>query len=422
MIFRCLLCYSRAVTNFHVRRETPSWQLRTVAAIGLMLAAGLVRADAGDTLNFFAGATVRQEDNLFRLPSDIDPLLFVGKPTRSDQVRVTYFGAQLDKSYSQQQFHLDATSSNYRYQTFDKLNFEAFDYRASWKWHLTPRLSGNVSLDHKQTQTSFADNRNFGGNNTRTTENRRVDADWWLHGSWHLTGGVSQYQYRNTQAFTAEDSLRQRSADAGVRYVAESGSSLTLLTRKSRGEYKDRLLSAPSLLDTGYKQVDTELQMSWILSGKSTINGRLTHLERKHEHFVQRDFQGTAGRLDYTLTPTGKLQLKLSAARDIASWQTTTESYYVNKSLAFAPVWQISGKTALRLNLECSQRDFLGGAVVPPPVARQDRVRTAQLSLDWSPVRNLSLSASVQRDQRSSNNANLGYRANAVSIAAQLSF
>ena len=387
-----------------------------------MLTVGLVRADAGDPLNFIAGGVVRSEDNLFRLPSNFDPQQVLGKPTKSDQVQVTYAGIKLDKSYSQQRFQVDATASNYRYRTFNQLNFDAFDYRALWMWHLTQRFGGNLSVDHKETQSSFSDTRNFTRSSTVTTENRRFDADWWLHGNWHLTGGVAQYSWRNSQTFRAEDSIRQRSADAGVRYVANSGSSLALLSRQATGTYDERQLNAPQLLDTGFTQVETELRMSWVLSGKSTLDGRVTRLERKHRHFVQRDFGGTAGRLDYTLTPTGKLQLKLSAARDIASYQEANHSYYVNDSLAFAPVWQISDKVALRLNLQRSQRNFLGGATLASPVARRDQVRSVQLSLDWSPMRFLLLTFSLQHDQRSSNEANFGYEANAASIAAQVSF
>jgi exopolysaccharide biosynthesis operon protein EpsL len=397
-------------------------QLLTLAAILPLLAPVLVRADAGDTLNFSVGATLRHEDNLFRLSENRDPLATLGKPTKADDIRVTYFGVQLDKSYSLQQFHLDAAVSDYRYQTFQSLNFQARDYSALWKWHLTQRFSGNLSLDRKQTQANFADYTNYAGNNTRTTENRRFDINARLDGSWYLTGGVAQSEYRITQAFTAEDSSRQRSVDAGVRYLAESGSSITLLSRQIRGEYPDRVLNPASLLDTDFRQTDTELRMEWIASGKSALKGRLTHLDRKHENFAERDFQGTAGRIDYIMTPTGKLQLKLSAARDIASWQDANSSYYVNDSIAFAPVWQISSKTDLRFNLERSQRDYMGGAITALPVARQDQVRTAQLSLDWAPARAIALTASVQRDQRSSNVANLDYKANAVSITAQFSF
>ena len=387
-----------------------------------MLAVGLAKADAGDTLNVFVGATATYDDNVFRLPESANPRLALGKPTKSDQLEVTYAGIRLDKSYSQQRVQVDATVSNYRYQTFNQLNFDALDYRVLWMWHLTQRFSGHLSADSKQTQSNIAETRNYTSSSTVTTQNRRFDADWWLHGNWHLTGGVAQYSWRNSKTFRAEDSVLRRSADAGVRYVEASGSSLELLTRQARGTYDERQLNVPQLLDTGFTQTETELRMSWILSGKSTLSGRVTRLQRKHQHFVQRDFGGTAGRLDYTLMPAGKLQLKLSAARDIASYQTANHSYYVNESFAFTPVWQISDKVALRLNLESSQRDFLGGAALALPVARRDHGRSVQLSLDWSPLRFLQLTFSLQHDERSSNDANLGFEANAASVTAQISF
>lgn len=422
---RRLLCYSRAVKNASVNRENHSRRLRTLVVAGLALAAGHAAADAGDTLNFVAGTTVRNDDNLFRLPAgltDAQLQVLIGRPSKTEQVRVGYLGLQLDKAYSQQKFHFDATATTYRYKNFSRLNFDAFDYSGYWNWHVTQHLSGKLSVDHKQTQANFASSTNYSGNNTTTTENRRFDADWWVLGGWHLVGAASQYKQRNSQINTADDSFVQNSGETGVRYIAASGSSLTLLARKARGEYAERPLNALALLDTGYRQTDTELAAVWLISGKSRLNGRLTHLERKHDNFAQRDYGGTAGKFDYVLTPTGKVQLSLSAARSIGSYQENAHSYYVNDSLSFVPVWQIGAKTALRLNLEHSRRDYLGGAVVPPATGRQDRTRTAQLSLDWSPLRALTLTGSLQRDSRTSNQANLDFEASAASITAQISF
>ena len=186
-----MLCYSRRVKNSRANREKPSRRLRALAAAALLLAAGQARADAGDTLNFVAGTTVRHEDNLFRLPASLTPAELqtrIGQPSKSEQVRVGYLGIRLDKGYSQQQFHLDVTATTYRYKNFSRLNFDALDYAGSWKWYLTPHLSGRLSADHKQTQANFASTTNFSGNNTTTTESRRFEADWWALGGWHLLG------------------------------------------------------------------------------------------------------------------------------------------------------------------------------------------------------------------------------------------
>ncbi|MRR49936.1 MAG: putative exosortase B-associated extracellular polysaccharide biosynthesis transporter EpsL [Rhodocyclaceae bacterium] len=378
-------------------------------------------ADAEDTLNFLAGATYRQEDNLYRLPSGMAPLPVLGKDTKADQVRISYVGIKFDRTYSLQRFQLDATATNYRYHTFGRLNFDAHDLSGKWLWRITPKFSGSISVERQQTQINLADNRNFAGAGTRTIENRRFNADWWVHGSWHFLGGASEYLQRNSQSFVAEDSFRYRAKEGGVRYVAESGSSVTLLKRNGHGEYLDRTLNAASLLDIGFDQSETELNLVWLLSGKSTLNGRLTRVDRKHEHFASRDYHGTTGKIDYTWLPTGKLKINVAATRDIASYQELGNSYYINTSLVFSPVWQMSGKVSLRARLEKAQRDFYG-PVVPVTFTRHDQTRSALIGLDWTATRAFSLGASLQHDTRSSNNANLEYKANTASVTAQLIF
>jgi exopolysaccharide biosynthesis operon protein EpsL len=388
----------------------------------LLLGAGLAWADADDPVNLVTGATIQKDDNLFRLPVSADPQVVLGRQTRAEQLGIGYVGIRFDKRYAQQQFQFDATVTDYRYRTFSYLSYQARDFRAAWLWHLTSRLGGSFSTDRTQTQANFADNRNFSGSNTRSNENRRLNADWTITGSWHLTGGAAESRQLNSQTFTAEDAFTESSANTGVRYVAESGSTLALVARQARGEYQSRVLNIPAALDTGYGQKDLELSMAWRITGKSTINGRLTHLERKHNNLAQRDYKGNAGQIDYLWLPTGKLQIGLAAARSLSSFQTTASSYYVNDSLTLTPVWRIDSQISLRGRFERSQRDYQGPLAGVTTPARLDQSRNAQISLDWVPQRALTLSASLQRDQRTSNEANLDYDANIASVSAQLMF
>jgi hypothetical protein len=120
-------------------------------------ATSLAWADAQDTLNFSVGAGVRFEDNLFGLSDDTNTLAALGKSQRSDQIYTTNAGIQLDKSYAQQQFHLDASVLDNRYKTYSNLDYTAFNYRAAWLWHLSPYISGTLSADQQQVLNSFAD-------------------------------------------------------------------------------------------------------------------------------------------------------------------------------------------------------------------------------------------------------------------------
>ena len=416
-------------------RSTRVATARLSALLGLLGLLGMAlgtaaRADAEDPFNVLVGASLTHDDNLFRLASSTDPQLVLGQSSQSDWITTASLGLRIDKPWSLQRLQLDATATHYRYRNFSYLNFDGFDYRAAWLWELTPRLTGRLTADREESLNSYSDYRSsYTVRNTRTSENRHFDADWWLHGSWHVLGGVAEYQQRNGQLYAADSGYRLLSAEAGGKYVAESGSSVSLLGRNGRGDYLDRNVGPTSLYDNRFDQHEAEVRAIWLVSGKSTLDSRIAHVERKYEHLGNLDYSGTTGRLDYRWTPTGKLQVAVVAARDISSYQEYipgiyNSSYYVADSLSIAPIWAVGAKTSLRLKYDQSQRNF-HGELSPGSAATQqrtDKPRTLLLGLDWAPTRTLSLSGSLQWDRRSSSITGLDYNEASAAFTAQLVF
>lgn len=388
------------------------------AGAGLLALAGGARADADDTLSWLAGMLVRHEDNLFRLPAGADAVALLGKDTRADDVTVASVGFRLDKKFAQQRVELESTFNLYRYRNFRHLDFDGKEYRGAWRWHLTPRVSGNLTADGRQLQSNFADNRTYSGVNTRTVRNLRLDVDWQLLGGWYLTGGAAENRSLNSQAFRAEDSSRYRPIALGAKYVAESGTTVTATRRDGSGRFPGRELDAVTLLDTGFRQAESELLLHWPLSGRSTLDGRLAHVSRRHDNFAERDYAGNTGSLGYGWLPTGKLRISAEARRDLGSYQDTYASYQVYDSLVLAPAWQLDAKTVLRGRLEGGRRDYRGG-VVAGAANRDDRARAAELTLEWTPLRTLLVSATVKQERRASSFDGLDFRANSASLLFQ---
>jgi exopolysaccharide biosynthesis operon protein EpsL len=362
--------------------------------------------DELDTLTLVFSTSLSRDANVFRRPDSSPPP--TGFSNRSDLIGVVAAGVHIDKPYGQQRFQLEATGTYTRYNTFSFLDFGTFEYRGAWLWQLTPRLGGVLSAERKQSLVPFADFQGF-ERNLSTTDSRDFHLDGWVFGGWHLLAGASQSESRTDVQFQADGSSRITAGEAGVRYVAGSGSALTVTRRSGHGDYLDRAVNAATYIDNGYRQDETELSAAWYLSGKSTLNARLTYIERSHEHFSQRNFSGTLGQLDYTWTPTGKLRLAFSAKRDIGSWwdqgsATASSSYRVTDSLAFAPAWQVDAKVAVRARFEHARIDYRGPVGADFRPARGDTLRGAQVAVDWFPMRYLSVSFSVERDSRASNN------------------
>jgi exopolysaccharide biosynthesis operon protein EpsL len=380
-------------------------------------------ADEQDALNFSAGAAVMFDDNLFRLPDS----------EKSDRILTTNAGIKIDKPYALQRFQVDVNVVDNRYDSYSYLDYTAFNYRAAWLWQLTPNIKGTLSADQKQVLNSFADFLGFNNQLTRTrniqtNENRIFDVDALIGGGWHLLGGVSELRSRNSVTFDAVGDFVQAGANIGIKYVAPSENSIALVQRAFNGDYQGRVLDVASQLDTGFRQRETEAQLQWRLTGKSLIDARLGYVDREHDNFSSRDYDGVTGRLAYNWQPTGKLGITTSIARNIYSFQQAINSYYVADTFAISPVWHVTAKTSLNLRYDFSHRDYRG-AIDPIAEHRKDNVQSLMLSADWKPLRTVTVTGALRHEMRSSsfNNANsvngdLEYDANSATISAQLLF
>ena len=409
-----------------------------LAAVGLVsFTAQHAIADAGDTVNVTVGSTFTYDSNLFRLSSIIDPERFVGKPTTADQIVISTATLSMNKYYSMQRFEFNGSIVDNRYNNFDFLNFVGKNYTAAWNWFITPYFHGRMSSGHREALNNFANLTGFVNStskNLRTDDNLRFDAVYELDGAWRLIGGFVQDTRRNSRINVQDFNNRVRSVEGGIRYAFPSGASFTYKVRSGAGEFINRAEPNESaLFDTRFSEMEHDLHMIWPITGKATIDGRIGHLTREHAHFPQRNFSGIVGNLNLNWAVTGKTRITASWARDLFNSQTSlnfqlsgfelfSSSFVVNNHFSFSPVWQISEKTALRLRYDYTMRDFQGAVVPLPNQDRSDSIHSGLIAFDWRPMNMLWVSATLQRDHRSSTHRGFDYDNAAASISARLNF
>lgn len=371
---------------------------------------------------FKADYTLVSDNNLFRLPAGANVLALTGRTSASEQISVYGAGVSYRGSHSLQRFELDLALRENRYQHFSYLNHTAGNYNAAWRWSLTPRTHGTLSHEHSEALNSFADTQNFGSSNKRTITLTRFDATHELSGPWRLVGGLSQQRQTNQQALSTEGDYSARAADVGVRYIFASGSSFTFSHKNTSASYLNRTLPSAGLLDDGYNQRDDELRAHWVITGKSTLDASASHTSRTHPNYPQRNYSGVNANTSLRWSFSGKAALVAGLQRELASYQSSSANYTQTDRLSLGPVWQISPKTVLRLNLQFAQRDYLGtptGAVASP---RHDTLRDATLALEWKPYNALTISTALQDARRRSNQAGFDYKASLITVTAQYAY
>ena len=377
-------------------------------------------ADELDVLNVTLGSSLRHETNLFRLPSNTNPQVSLGQPRLSDWITRSSASLSFNKAYGLQRFELQGTYTAYRYDTFDYLNFDGKDYRASWLWSLTPRFTGEFFFGQTESPVSYTD---FRGRslNIQRSQIQRVSADWKIRGAWYLTGGIDRTVFTNSAAFTQVGSTEMNTVEGGIKYAAPSGASLALVVRESDGRFLNRTLSAGSQFDSRYTQNDTSLRLHKWLTGKSLIDGSAGYLSRTHENFPQRDFSGPIYQLAYQWFATGKITLNANVGRNLFSFQEPTNSYFVTNYVNLIPAWQMTAKTSTRLTLGVDHRNY-EGPIVPTPLLRRDTIYSAGLTFDWTVTRNFTLETSFRHDKRDSNRIGFDFNDNIAALSLQAHF
>jgi exopolysaccharide biosynthesis operon protein EpsL len=386
----------------------------------LVLSPLVAQADELDTLQLRVGQSFQHDSNVFRLSDSANPQAVLGRPERSDTIGVTTAGIKLDKPYSLQRIELDVYVERFRYKNYSSLDFTALNYAAAWRWSLTPALHGNLTADRRQYVDNSADTQNLGRVNRRTDRSTLADAEYELGSAWRLLGGVFSRSTRNSQSATSESDYTITGGQAGARYEFASGNSLAYRFKSGDGEYPDRTLS--SFFARDFREREHEFRAIWAPMGKTSVQARLSHLERKHDGLAARDFSGLTGQVDATLNATAKTTLTAGYIRELENYQTATASYYQGHRFFIAPAYKPTIKTAVRLRYDHGRRNFRGALPGVVATDRKDTLNLTSLTLEYQPFRALTLIGWVLRDKRDSTEVGADYKSNVFGISAVANF
>nr|WP_315478712.1 XrtB/PEP-CTERM-associated polysaccharide biosynthesis outer membrane protein EpsL [uncultured Rhodoferax sp.] len=368
-----------------------------------------------------AGYTVQTDSNLFRLPSSANTQALIGKDSAAEKIGVTTVGFGLNTYQSLQKFEFDLNLVDYKYQNFNYLSFTASNYNAAWRWALTPALTGSLTSSRKETLNSFSDFNSYTQRNQRIDTSTGLNAEYQLDGTWRLLGGISTTRQANQQAVLAGSDYTSNTANAGVKYAFASGSSISYVARLGSGSYLNRTVPNAGQFDDSFKQFDNDLRLRWALGGNSNAELYLTHINRTHPTYGQRDYNGfnTGASLDWAIS--GKTALNVGFSHALDAYATANSNYSQTDKISIGPVWQFSPKAALRLRYDWAQRDYLGspGATAS---TRRDTTRDTSVSINWQPYQQLALSAALQGASRGSNQTGLDYDSTQLLFTAQLTY
>lgn len=391
--------------------------LAAAAAGALACAPAAVAQERLFSLSASYGVT--WDDNVFRVPEGApDPQASLGNAGKSDRSSTASVGLHLNLPFSMQRILFDATRAAVHYEKFSSLDQDPYSYRGALQWQLTPRISGVFSANRGETRVDIED----------VEGRRRVDqstttlaatADARLWSGWHVLGGFSESETKYNPPSFERPNTRQTAADAGLRYIAQSGSQVSLTRRTIHGT--ETITDAAILGGSDFTQDDTELSTTWIATGHSTFSARVTHVDRRNELLPQRDFSGNTGEVRHAWRATGKLNLDWWLARAVTPYNLNLQSTSrVDDTIGAALLWRATERISLRTSISRQKSRY--GQISTAFEARRDISETVEVGAAWAPHRNISLDARLRHEERDSTDPLQIFDANVASVSFALRF
>jgi exopolysaccharide biosynthesis operon protein EpsL len=371
----------------------------------------------------YAGLGVAYDSNVLRL-RDAAAANAMGLGGLSDTIRRGTFGLALDKSISQQRLTANVNVAKVAYDRFAALDHIDKNAGVNLNWHAGDHVQGNAGVNYSQGLTPFIDFHELAAN-IRTQTNQFVDGAWMFHPSWRVRAGLEHSKLWYDLASQQPSNNSQNQGELGVDYIARSGSSIGLQGRHIVADFPVPEQTNGQQVFNGYKQNEMKGKVDWLLTGKTSLHFLGGWVSRKQDQFSARDFSGMNSRVSADWSPTGQVDVSVSAWREIGAVDDLSSVYSLNRGASLASAWKYSSKIRLIGQVNYVKRDFsqsTASGTVGATNAQNDVLRNAGLTVAYTPTDKWEIRMSGVRSTQTSDAPDGGYTSNGVLLNTRYAF
>jgi exopolysaccharide biosynthesis operon protein EpsL len=356
-----------------------------------------------------AMAGIERESNALRTPNG----------GASDTDYYAGVGLRADRRYGLQRLRADVEANTYRYDKNSSLNYSVLNYALAWDWAVGTRLHGVASADQHQYREVATDPVLLVNRVGKRTERSQVFEGVYDAGaSLRLMAGASRTEARSSVPNSWDASPTITSGRVGVGYELASGTSAWLRYRHGTGHYTDPTAGA----STGdFKENETDVVVKWPVTGKTSLEAQVGHLQRKHDTNQFRDFSGTVAAAAVTWDVTGKTRIVGGVNRTLGVSGLATGGNVRSDRFYIGPVWKATAQIAVNARYDHVKRNWEDAPLGSPVLGRSETVNVLSAGVDWEPRRWLAVSGYV-RGERQSSNLNTGYHNTTIGAAVKAYF
>ena len=392
--------------------------LPLAACLGFIAPTGARAQDS--TYPYYIGAseTVTHDNNVLRSCSaGATDAGCPAVPVVADTISTTSLLAGFDREISRQRLRGDATVSANRYKNRSDLNNTGYHLLGDWDWATVGNLSGTLSalLNRQFVQNSLSDpTLALNGKNLETS--REYAATGVLGGVTKLTfeAGITRREVDYSSTLWAIQEQRANVGSLGVKYRPSDALTFGVGARETRGYYNP---SGPTI---DYRRHDLDLTGTWVASGFSTLNARLSYGREIYDTAPDRNFSGATGSLQWLWKATGKTSFTTTLLRDTGSQAgfyttgilqgtpvgtsllTTTQAGNISRVMTQARLgvaYEATAKITATASVANAHRSLVS-TLSTTPDSGSDDTTSGSLGVRWAPTRNITLGCDWSHEHR----------------------
>jgi exopolysaccharide biosynthesis operon protein EpsL len=374
------------------------------------------------SIDYSISETVTYDDNLYRLPSDLDPQLAVGENTeREDFINRASLGTQIHWLLGRQTFDVNLRADDNRYRHNDMLDHVSGNGTAAWRWVFGHSWSGRIGAIYDRSLAAFANNR-FLGKDMLTNTDYFLEVKNQLTPRWNVTAAGHSSRIEHSASAREVENQRSEMGSFGITYETPQMNAYGASYRYTKAEFPD---SDPSVsgFDRDYDETAPRVWLRYAFTEKTDIDAHIGYLERDYPNAEIGDFSGEFWRATLTWNPTAKISVAVAGWRELQAYIEAGSDYFESEGYSISPAWMPTNKWTFSLQYSHDDERFIGSNPVPlGQPRRHDRVSTSTLAARYEPQEWLELGATYRYEQRSSNRDLLDYYDNLMSVSAKLKF
>jgi hypothetical protein len=396
-----------------------------VSAACLLAAAGAAQAQSSP-YSIGVSQAFGHDSNLFRTATAPTP----------DKYSITGLQVGLDQPIGRQRLFATGSVRATRYEDITQLDNTGYSVNAGVDWSTIERLSGGLNVALNQNLARYGasgDQPALTTKNIETTQEVGARVQLGMASLLSLQGSLSHRRIGFSADEFAASEYNQTSGSLGLIYRPSGLLTLGTALRATRGEYPNIVLANGD--PATFSRNDLDLTATWVASGLSTIDARVSFGRQTSDALTQRDFSGTTGSISWAFLPTGKLRFNTTISRDTGAETTFTslgggqaggagDNSRLTTTYALTAGYEATAKIRVNAAFRYTRRNlvdeqFVNGVSVGSAEGK-DSLKTLSLGATYEPTRAWQLGCGAVRELRLSDSSlSNRYAATTANCSAQ---